>query len=93
MRLRSPVIFTFLSSFLLALSVGAQIESPTPDRSSRLKIGATRSYHDHSIRDIEAVGNRNIGCGRGFGNWYSLERQLDMGKRISQEVEAGHENN
>jgi hypothetical protein len=65
MRLRS-LVFAFLSSSLLAPSVGAQIESPTPDRSSHLKIGAIRSYHDHSVRDIEAVGNRNIGCSRGF---------------------------
>jgi len=45
-------------------------------------------FHDHSIRDIDAVGNRNVGCGRGFGNWYSLERQIAMGKDYSQRVEA-----
>jgi predicted Zn-dependent protease len=49
---------------------------------------AVKSYHDHSIRDIEAVGNRNVGCGRGIGNWYSLERQIDMGKDYSERVEA-----
>lgn len=47
-----------------------------------------RSYHDHSIRDIDAIGNRNIGCGRGIGNWYSLEHQIAMGKQYSDEVEA-----
>jgi predicted Zn-dependent protease len=50
--------------------------------------GAIKSYHDHSIRDINAVGNRNVGCGRGFGNWYSLERQIAMGKDYSQRVDA-----
>jgi len=47
-----------------------------------------RFYHDHSIRDIDAIGNRNIGCGRGIGNWYSLERQIAMGKGYSDQVEA-----
>lgn len=47
-----------------------------------------RTYHDRSIRDLDSVGNRNVGCGRGFGNWYSLERQIAMGKDYSQRVEA-----
>jgi beta-barrel assembly-enhancing protease len=47
-----------------------------------------QSYHDGSIRDIGAIGTRNIGCGRGFGNWYSLERQIAMGKEYSDRVEA-----
>jgi predicted Zn-dependent protease len=46
-----------------------------------------KAYHDHSIRDLGAIGNRNIGCGRGIGNWYSLERQIAMGKDYSAEVE------
>lgn len=54
-----------------------------PDSSTSVK-----TYHDHSIRDIDAVGNRNVGCARGFGNWYSLERQIAMGKQYSERVEA-----
>jgi beta-barrel assembly-enhancing protease len=45
-------------------------------------------YRDHSIRDIEAIGNRNVGCSRGFGNWYGLERQVAMGKQYSEQVES-----
>src|ERR1051325_1758131 len=45
-------------------------------------------YRDHSIRDIEAIGNRNVGCSRGFGNWYALERQVAMGKQYSEQVES-----
>jgi beta-barrel assembly-enhancing protease len=45
-------------------------------------------YHDGSIRDIDAVGNRNVGCGRGIGNWYSLEKQIAMGRSYSQQVES-----
>jgi beta-barrel assembly-enhancing protease len=60
-------------------------------RSADMPLSATaavKSYHDHSIRDLEAVGNRNVGCGRGIGNWYSLERQVEMGKDYSDRVEA-----
>jgi predicted Zn-dependent protease len=48
----------------------------------------TKAYHDGSIRDIDAVGNRNVGCGRGVGNWFSIEKQIAMGKAYSEEVES-----
>lgn len=37
--------------------------------------------------DVEAVGNRDIG-GKGLGNWYSLEKEIAMGKQYAQEVES-----
>jgi len=37
--------------------------------------------------DVEAIGNRNIG-GKGLGNWYSLEKEIAMGKGYAQEVES-----
>jgi len=37
--------------------------------------------------DVEAIGNRNVG-GRGIGNWYSLEKEIAMGKGYAQEVES-----
>ena len=43
-----------------------------------------KTYHDGSIRDLNAIGNRNVGCRTGFGNWYSVERQISMGKQYSQ---------
>lgn len=47
-----------------------------------------KSYHDGSIRDIDAIGNRNIGCQRSIGNWYSLEKQIEMGRAYSRQVES-----
>src|SRR5438132_73052 len=41
-----------------------------------------------SIRDINAIGNRNVGCGRGLGNWYSLQKQIQMGKEFAQQIET-----
>src|SRR5579863_9271385 len=32
--------------------------------------------HDGGSNDVDAVGNRNVGCGRGLGNWYSIEKQV-----------------
>ncbi len=56
-------------------------------------LGAFSSYalaaknQPHGLRDINAIGNRNVGCGRGVGNWYSLEKQIQMGKDYSMQVE------
>jgi predicted Zn-dependent protease len=46
-----------------------------------------RKYKDGGLRDLEAIGTRNVGCQKGIGNWYSLESQIRMGKEFSQEVE------
>ncbi|PWT88182.1 MAG: peptidase M48 [Blastocatellia bacterium] len=46
-----------------------------------------RKYKAGGIRDLEAIGNRNVGCRKGFGNWYSLESQIQMGKEFSEEIE------
>ena len=44
--------------------------------------------HDGGINDVDAVGNRNVGCGRGVGNWYSVERQVAMGRAYAQQIES-----
>jgi predicted Zn-dependent protease len=49
---------------------------------------ATKVAHDGGINDLDAIGNRNVGCSKGMGNWYGLERQIAMGKQISQQVET-----
>jgi predicted Zn-dependent protease len=49
---------------------------------------AAKTYHDGSLRDIDAIGNRKVGCDRGLGNWYSLEKQIEMGRGYAQQVES-----
>jgi len=91
MRLRLVRLVTFGFFWLLALPVSSQILPISPSAGSSLAASpptAIRSYHDHSIRDIGSIGSRNIGCGRGIGNWYSLEHQIAMGKQYSDQVEA-----
>jgi predicted Zn-dependent protease len=42
-----------------------------------------------TMKNIDAIGNRNVGCDKGIGNWYSLDKQVAMGKQFSQQVEHG----
>jgi beta-barrel assembly-enhancing protease len=44
--------------------------------------------HDGGKTDIDAVGNRNVGCGRGVGNWYSIEGQVAAGRQYAQQIES-----
>jgi len=44
--------------------------------------------HDGGKTDVDAVGNRNIGCGRGVGNWYTVEGQVARGRQYAQQIEA-----
>jgi predicted Zn-dependent protease len=71
-----------LSQTLIADSDNGSFPDPQPSE-TKFQI-----YHDHSVRDIDAIGDRNVGCGRGMGNWYTLERQMEMGKDYSAHVES-----
>jgi beta-barrel assembly-enhancing protease len=44
--------------------------------------------HNGGKTDIDAVGNRNVGCGRGVGNWYSIEGQVASGRQYAQQIES-----
>jgi beta-barrel assembly-enhancing protease len=44
--------------------------------------------HDGGKSDVDAVGNRNVGCGRGVGNWYTVEHQVADGRRYAQMIES-----
>jgi len=47
----------------------------------------TDSTHSGGRNDVDAIGNRNIGK-KGLGNWYSLEKEIAMGKQYAQMVES-----
>ncbi|HJT70048.1 MAG TPA: M48 family metallopeptidase [Terriglobales bacterium] len=82
--LRAVLLATFFVYFTLPIfsqNTDSVLQPPAAT-------SAVRSYHDGSIRDIEDIGRRNIGCSRGIGNWYSLEHQIAMGKQYSDQVEA-----
>jgi len=96
MHRRSAVLIAAASLVLLPLSALGQESSPavstsptTPITSPQPNPKPAKVYHDGSIRDIDAVGNRNVGCQRSIGNWYSLEKQVAMGRSYAQQVESG----
>ncbi len=37
--------------------------------------------------DIEAIGNRKVGKGGGLGNWYSLEKEIRLGKEFAAQID------
>ncbi|HSA93425.1 MAG TPA: M48 family metallopeptidase [Terriglobales bacterium] len=37
--------------------------------------------------NVEAIGNRNIGKGGGLGNWYSLDKEIQIGKEYAAQVD------
>ena len=40
-----------------------------------------------TLNNIDAIGNRNVGCAKGIGNWMSLEKQTAMGAQYAQQVD------
>src|SRR5437660_6061647 len=84
-RVGSAVPVVFLLLFCL-FSAWAWAGSD-PASSDTTPLHRVKVYHDRSLRDLDAIGNRNVGCGRGLGNWYSIEGQIRMGKEYSQQVE------
>ncbi len=40
-----------------------------------------------TLNNIDAIGDRNVGCGRGIGNWISLDKQTAMGREYANQVD------
>jgi predicted Zn-dependent protease len=94
--MRHLMIAMFAGALVMfsACAFAQNLSSPDPANSAAANSSVTepapkasKTYHDGSIRDIDAIGNRNIGCTRGLGNWYSLEKQMEMGRQYAQQVE------
>jgi predicted Zn-dependent protease len=63
-------------------------QNPTPDTDkdkNDKKDKKQEIKHDGSKNDVDAIGNRNVGNGV---NWYSLEKEIQIGKEFAQQVEA-----
>ena len=73
----------FSASTFLFANKNDSAPDPNSTAPERVKV-----YHDGSENDISAIGNRNVGCGKGLGNWYSIEKQVQMGKAYAQQVES-----
>ena len=97
MKLRAIALTAALLGFALAPSSfagdkGKTDQTPpsqtTPATTAPVEPSATQTPHNGGKDDVDAIGNRNVGCAKGMGNWYSLEKQIALGKQISQQVET-----
>lgn len=88
MKFRAAVVVSVLLFGLFAsYSVAQDNQQPSSDSTSQpTDQKPDKAKHEGGKKDVEAIGNRNIG-GRGLGNWYSLEREVAMGKQYAQQVE------
>jgi beta-barrel assembly-enhancing protease len=78
--------FATVLAFLTTAAV-AKDKDKDKKESEAIRSGETK-YDDGGVRDISAIGNRNVGCSRGLGNWYTIDKQVAMGKQFAQQVEA-----
>jgi predicted Zn-dependent protease len=76
--------FALLLTLTLALAPYGLTQDKT-DKSD--KTNELDFPHDGKTDDVNAIGNRNVGCSKGLGNWYSLESQVSMGKSFAMQVE------
>jgi predicted Zn-dependent protease len=77
-----------LGAFLLVFALTEIMLAGASESAKNALPSGAKTYHDGSIRDLGAIGNRNVGCRTGVGNWYSVDSQIRMGKEYSQQVEA-----
>jgi beta-barrel assembly-enhancing protease len=66
-------------------SVASGQQSSDQQKDDQQKAAASK-VKPGSKSDVEAIGNREIGK-RGLGNWYSLEKEIRMGKEFAQMIE------
>jgi beta-barrel assembly-enhancing protease len=97
MKFRQMLIATALLAFCAAPCAFSQDQNPAstdPPSPQTKQPPVVPQKADSDIKhnggrgDVQAVGNRNVGCSRGVGNWYSVEKQIAMGKGYAQQVES-----
>ena len=89
---------------LAALSLASWTQAPSPTENEQQPSALQRNdqasppalpasddsqiKHDGGKADVDAVGNRNVGCSRGLGNWYTLDKQVAMGQSLARQIEG-----
>ena len=61
--------------------------APPADTSATTQPAAPKATHDGGKNDVDDIGNRKVGKGSKLGNWYSLEKEIAMGKQYAAMVE------
>jgi len=77
----------FVAALALCLpNTWAQTDHPA-DTSATAQSTSKPDVKPGSKDDVNAVGNRKMG-GKGIGNWYSVEKEVAIGKQYAQQIEA-----
>jgi beta-barrel assembly-enhancing protease len=66
----------------------AAASAPSHSTAASVEPDPDKVKHEGGKTDVDAVGNRNVGCKTGMGNWFGIEKQIAMGKQYAQQVEA-----
>src|SRR5438046_43143 len=69
-------------------AAAAQTDKTPVTQTSVQEADPEKVKHNGGKQDVEAVGNRNVYCKTGMGNWYGVEKQIAMGKQYAQQVES-----
>jgi predicted Zn-dependent protease len=75
-----------LAATFAALPVLAQPSDNPKDEPKDQPIPTYDKVKKGSLDDVSAIGNRDLG-NKGLGNWYSIEKEVSMGKQYAQQVE------
>jgi predicted Zn-dependent protease len=83
---------TLMAALLFSLMAVAQDSQPSAAAGQSTASQPVQQQKEVDVKpgskdDVEAIGNRNIG-GKGLGNWYSLEREIRMGKEYAAQIES-----
>ncbi len=49
---------------------------------------APKATHDKGKNDVDDIGNRKVGSGRGIGDWYGYDTEIKMGKQYAMMIES-----
>jgi beta-barrel assembly-enhancing protease len=66
--------------FSICAGAAALAQEPATDNQPPTKV------KPGSIDDVSAIGTRNIG-GRGLGNWYSTQSEINMGRQYAEQID------
>ena len=76
-----------LLSWALLFAAGLALAQSSDEKSDKSKKEDDIGFHGEGINNIDAIGHRNVGCDRGFANWYTLDKQVAMGREFAQQVD------
>lgn len=96
MKFRASLAATaLLFSAIVPYAVAQDKTPPTTSKpATKATLPAEPQNADSKVKpgskdDVESIGNRDVGTGKkGLGNWYSIEKEIAMGKEYSQQIES-----